>query len=144
MEKHHKIARSRFGSDDYWNLEELSEYDHAYKHAVDFVLFPEIAPHFDHRMIGWPLLPGDLQKAVSKAHSKWLSNRHATLGHPQGMLGKTHSEFTKQKMSDNRKGKGPKRLSAETRARMSAAHRGKKWSEAKRAAHPKNYNSNNK
>lgn len=140
MEKHHKIARSRLGTDDGWNLEDLSEYEHAYEHALDFVLFPEIAPHFDHRMNGWPLLPIDLQEAVSKAHSEWMRNRHATLGHPQGMLGKTHSEFTRQKMSENRKGKGKRKLSAETRARMSASRRGKKWSDAKRAAHPKNYN----
>lgn len=140
METHHKIARSRNGPDDDWNLEEMTDYEHAYQHALDFVLFPGFAPHFDHRLNGWPLLPPDLQEAVNKTHSEWLSNRHATLGHPQGMLGKNHTENTKQKMSDNRKGKGPKRLSDETRARMSAAHKGKSWSDAKRAAHPKNYN----
>jgi hypothetical protein len=66
--KHHKIPRSRGGLDDSWNLEELTPYEHAYTHALDFVLF-EKSPMFDFRQSGWPLLPLDLQIAV-KAEMK--------------------------------------------------------------------------
>lgn len=85
MEIHHKIARSRGGPDDNWNLEGLSLFEHAHSHALDFVLFPEIAPRFDCRMEGWALLPKDLQDCVrselSKQTAKW--NR----GKPSGNSG---------------------------------------------------------
>ena len=69
MAKHHVIPRSRNGPDDEWNLIELSDYDHAYEHAIDFVLF-ECAPWFDCRQPGWPLLPNDLSEAVRKEQSR--------------------------------------------------------------------------
>jgi hypothetical protein len=72
VETHHSIAVSRGGTDDVWNLEELSEYEHAYKHALDFILFPEFAPKFDFRMTGWPLLPFDLREVVLQTTSKLL------------------------------------------------------------------------
>lgn len=72
---HHKIARSRGGTDDEWNLVEWDSYTHAYEHALDFVLF-ENAPHFDFRQEAWPLLPVDLQEAVLKRHSEWLSENN--------------------------------------------------------------------
>jgi hypothetical protein len=65
---HHKIPRSRGGTNDFWNLEELTPYEHAYNHALDFVLF-EKSPMFDFRQSGWPLLPLSLQQAV-KAEMK--------------------------------------------------------------------------
>ena len=63
--KHHKIPSSRGGSDEEWNLEELSPYEHALTHALDFVLF-ENAPMFDCRQPGWMLIPEDLRVAVRK------------------------------------------------------------------------------
>lgn len=69
MAKHHVIPRSRNGPDDEWNLIELSDYDHAYTHAVDFVLF-ESAPWFDCRQPGWRQLPNDLREAVRKEQSR--------------------------------------------------------------------------
>jgi hypothetical protein len=69
IEVHHSVARSRGGGDDEWNLHELSEYEHAYEHALNFVLF-EHAPQFDFRMNGWKLLPQDLQEACSKEHGR--------------------------------------------------------------------------
>jgi hypothetical protein len=69
VELHHGVARSRGGSDEDWNLHPLTEYSHAETHAIDFVLF-EIAPDFDFRMEGWPLLPLDLRKAVRKEKSR--------------------------------------------------------------------------
>ena len=82
MEKHHGIARSRHGPDDEWNLVELSEYDHAYKHAVDFVLF-DIALWFDCRMTGWKMLPDDLRETVLAEQSRRASLR----------TGETNSNF---------------------------------------------------
>ena len=70
---HHKIPRSRGGTDDEWNLVEMDPYTHAYEHALDFVLFDH-APKFDYRHEAWPLLPGDLQDAVKKRHAEWNSN----------------------------------------------------------------------
>jgi hypothetical protein len=70
-ETHHIIARSRGGTDDEFNLRELSVYEHAEQHAIDFVLF-EHAPQFDYRMDGWRLLPKDLQDAVKKEQSRRL------------------------------------------------------------------------
>ena len=67
--QHHNIAQSKGGSDEEWNISHLSPYDHAYTHALDFVLFPE-APAFDFRHEGWRLLPADLQEAVRKEKSR--------------------------------------------------------------------------
>ena len=69
MEKHHWIPRSRGGTDDDWNLEELSEYEHAYEHALNFVLF-ENAPAFHFCMKGWKKLPKDLQQAVKSERAR--------------------------------------------------------------------------
>jgi hypothetical protein len=79
MAIHHKIPRSRGGSDEEWNLVEYDDYTHAYEHALDFVLFPEIAPWFDCRMPAWPTLPEDLQTAVRNEISKrWSKPRSQT------------------------------------------------------------------
>jgi hypothetical protein len=72
--RHHCIPRSRGGTDEDWNLVELNPYDHAYEHALDFVLFPH-APWFDFRHKAWPLLPENLQKAVLSEASKRQSAR---------------------------------------------------------------------
>jgi hypothetical protein len=71
--RHHIIPRSRGGEDSY--VEWKSPYDHAYDHAIDFVLF-ENAPMFDCRQEGWPLLPEDLKTAVRIE----LANRTSELG----------------------------------------------------------------
>lgn len=86
MAIHHKIARSRGGSDDEWNLEELSPFSHAYEHALDFVLFPEISPQFDFRQPGWPLLPEDLQLLVRQETSRRRTGNQIAVGHggPKG------------------------------------------------------------
>ena len=47
----------------------MTDYDHAYSHALDFVLF-DIAPWFDCRMVGWKMLPDDLREAVKKEQSR--------------------------------------------------------------------------
>ena len=63
MHRHHPIAKSRGGTNDYTEL--LDPYTHCYGHALDFVLF-EKAPRFDFRHEAWPLLPPDLRNAVLK------------------------------------------------------------------------------
>lgn len=73
--RHHKIPKSRGGTDDEWNLIEIDPYTHAYEHALDFVLFDH-APHFDFRQEGWPLLPSDLQEVVLIRHSEWMSENN--------------------------------------------------------------------
>jgi hypothetical protein len=88
---HHIIPRSRGGTDDPSNLIELSEYDHAYNHALDFVLFDH-APHFDFRQPGWKMLPKDLQIAVRKK----MSERWAGVPKPDSQ---------RQKMSASKVGK---------------------------------------
>jgi hypothetical protein len=75
IEIHHGIARSRGGSDDDWNLYPLTEYEHAFEHALDYVLFPH-APQFCYQMKGWQLLPKDLQDAVRKEHSRRMSSHN--------------------------------------------------------------------
>jgi hypothetical protein len=113
--KHHIIPRSRGGSDHPSNLIELSEYDHAYKHALDFILF-EHSPRFDFRQSGWRLLPPDLQEAVRTEHSRRMSNLRS---------GSVLSEAHKQKLSDANKGKPKPPRSEEHRRNMSIAKTGK-------------------
>jgi hypothetical protein len=70
---HHVVPRSRGGTDEY--VEVKSEYDHAYDHAVDFLVFDK-APVFDCRHVAWPLLPEDLQIAVrNKLREVWNSRQ---------------------------------------------------------------------
>jgi len=68
MPIHHIVPKSRGGSDDVWNLIDLSDEAHARQHAIDFVLFPS-APMFHFGMPGWRLLDPELQAAV-KAEMK--------------------------------------------------------------------------
>jgi hypothetical protein len=72
---HHKIPRSRGGTDDEWNLVEWDDYTHAYEHALDFVLFYQ-APRFDFRQSGWNLLPEELRKAVLEETSRRFSEKN--------------------------------------------------------------------
>jgi len=116
MAKHHLIPRSRGGPDDDWNLVELSDYEHAYEHALDFVLF-EHAPVFDCRQPGWPLLPDDLREAVCKElGNRMRGNQHA-VGHG-APPGERNGNF----------GKSPclgRKRTPEERARISAGNKGK-------------------
>lgn len=70
---HHVIPKSRGGTDDY--VEIKSEYEHAYDHAIDFLLF-DSAPVFDCRHTAWPLLPEDLREGVrNKLREVWNSRQ---------------------------------------------------------------------
>jgi hypothetical protein len=93
---HHKIPKSRGGTDDEWNLVEMDPYTHAYEHALDFVLFDN-APMVDFRQQGWPLLPGDLQQAVLEKHRIRMSG-------DWNPTKKGVSQSTRDKQSELRKG----------------------------------------
>jgi hypothetical protein len=64
---HHKIPRSRGGTDDSDNLEELDFIEHARIHAEDFL---EGGPWFDFRHEGWPFLEDDLRRRVLEKASE--------------------------------------------------------------------------
>lgn len=118
MAIHHIIPRSRGGTDEDWNLVELTEFEHAYEHALDFVLF-ETSPNFDCRQPGWALLPEDLRKAVLKelssrmqGNSRAVGSGHARKGARNGMYGKEHPsrgrpipEERRRKISEALRGK---------------------------------------
>lgn len=130
--QHHIVPRSRGGSDDPWNFQEKNAYDHAFDHAVDFVLFDN-APVFDCRHEAWPLLPEDLRDAVRaklSEHMRDLFAHQKGENHPQYGLrgeesvnyGRKHSREAREKMSLALKGK-PK--SEEHKAKIGDIHRGK-------------------
>ena len=121
--KHHVIPRSRNGPDNEWNLVELSDYNHAYGHALDFVLF-DSAPVFDCRQPGWQLLPDDLRQAVRRKLSERMKGNQHAVGYG-GPPGERNGNF----------GKAPclgRVRPPEERARISAAHKGKPKSEGHR------------
>jgi hypothetical protein len=131
--KHHIIPKSRGGNDDPLNLVELSEYDHAYQHALDFVLFDN-APMFDFRQSGWKLLPEDLRSIVLKKLSRIRSKAMSGKNHP--MFGKTHSEEARQKISRALSGQNNpnfgKPRSEETKQKIAKANKNKTPSEETR------------
>jgi hypothetical protein len=70
---HHITPRSRGGTDEPDNLEEIDFIEHARLHAEDFLAG---GPRFDFRHAGWPHLEDTLrQKVLEKAseHSKTIS-----------------------------------------------------------------------
>jgi hypothetical protein len=70
---HHKIPKSRGGTNNPSNLEELDFIEHARVHAEDFL---NGGPRFDFRHDGWPFLDAELrQKVLEKAseHSRTIS-----------------------------------------------------------------------
>jgi hypothetical protein len=140
---HHRIHKSRGGTDEEWNLLKTNPYDHAYDHALDFVLF-EKASQFDFRHVAWPLLPEDLRQAVLKETSLRVSSRPvsketrqkqslAKKGKPPSNKGKKMPPEFSEKLSKLRKGKPAhnkgKKLSPEQREAISKARTGVKMSE---------------
>ena len=134
MANHHKIPRSRHGPDDEWNLVEMTDYDHAYSHALDFVLF-EHAPVFDCRQPGWKMLPEDLRQAVRNELSRRMKGTSYAKGHgaPRGerngnfgkapCLGRKRTPEERARISAGNKGKV---RTAEQRRKLSEAKMGKK------------------
>jgi len=113
--KHHVVAKSRGGSDEWWNFEEKDAYQHAYDHAVDFVLFDN-APVFDCRHEAWPLLPEDLKEIVKTKLSYLMRKRfkhqkgenhplYGLRGEKAVCYGRRHTAEALEKMSQAKKGK---------------------------------------
>lgn len=141
---HHKIPQSRGGSDDDWNLIEVSEYEHAYAHALDFVLF-ENSPNFDCRQPGWKLLPEDLRQAVlaelsnrMRGNTRAAGSGDSRRGERNGMFGRSHPsrgkpipEERRHKISESLRGK-PK--SEEHRLAIAKSKTGKKMGPQSAAA----------
>jgi len=70
---HHKVPKSRGGTNEPSNLEELDFVEHARLHAKDFL---NGGPRFDFRHTGWPFLDSELrEKVLQKAseHSRIIS-----------------------------------------------------------------------
>jgi hypothetical protein len=111
--KHHIVPRSKGGPDEEWNFVSLSPYDHAYEHALDFVLFDH-APMFDFRHEAWPLLPEDLKEAVLAKRSSWAK---------EFFTGKPRSDEVRRKISISKTGIPN---SATAKRKMSEAKKGRK------------------
>ena len=133
LHKHHIVPRSRGGSNEPWNIIELSDYDHAYEHALDFVLFDH-APRFDCRHICWKVLPEELKVLVKNKLSRITSEKNLNRIHShetkiklsRARKGRTLNDEWKRKLSRSLKGR-PK--SAEHKQKIGLAHRGKQCSE---------------
>lgn len=125
IHKHHIIPRSRGGDNSPDNILELDEYQHAYEHALDFVLF-EHSPRFDCRHSGWKLLPKDLKLAVRKKLSERMLNQKISEKTREKMSkakrGIIFSKEHRQKLSESQRNRKPD--SEETRRRKSKATRG--------------------
>ena len=125
MHKHHIIPKSRGGTDDDWNMRELRPYDHAYEHALDFVLFDH-APRFDFRHEAWPLLPEDLKEAVRDRLRQWnkdfFTGKKLSPEHCQNMSKGLKGLKRKPEVMDNiRKGQQNRRPSLTRGASVSKA-----------------------
>jgi hypothetical protein len=142
--QHHIIPKSRGGTNEPWNFQEKNAYDHAFDHAVDFVLFDN-APVFDCRHEAWTLLPDDLRNAVREKLSDKMRERFKHQkgeNHPQYGLrgehsvsyGRRHTPESCQKMSLANKGKPKSKehvekiksrpVSQETRQKISEIKKG--------------------
>jgi hypothetical protein len=120
---HHKVPRSRGGTDHPSNLVEVSLYDHAEVHALDFI---SGGIEFDTRNPFWPVLQvenpelaekviqekarrmGEKMRKANTGVSKSPEHREKLRQHLldrclNGFLGKQHSEETKRKMSHSMK-----------------------------------------
>jgi len=111
MPIHHPIAQSRGGDDSY--TIDLSEYDHAYTHAVDFVLFDH-APRFDFRMPAWPCLPADLKEAVLEKACQLGVKFGQRYGSAAGRIGGTRNT-KQQRQSRSQNGKLMAKAGAKSR-----------------------------
>ena len=125
IHKHHIIPRSIGGDDSPDNILALDEYQHAYKHALDFVLFKH-SPKFDCRHSGWKLLPEDLKLAVRKGLSERMLNQKISKKTRERISkakkGVIFSKEHRQKLSKGQRNKKPD--SEETKQKKSRATRG--------------------
>ena len=110
--KHHIVPRHAGGSDDPSNLIELTVEQHAEAHRI---LYEEHGRWQDR--VAWQGLLGLI------GHDDIMQEMwNARKGEGNTFYGKKHTDETKRKISENRKGKGTAPKSDETRQRMSENH----------------------
>ena len=133
--KHHIIPRHAGGTDDPNNLVELTVEDHAIAHKVLYGLYGRWQDK-----VAWQGLSGIIGKeeiiretqSASKKGKVWYNNGSESIltfegEQPKGFIrGRKLSEETKAKISAARKGKKGKPHSEESKAKISAANKGKK------------------
>jgi len=105
MPIHHKIARSRGGTDDAWNLADLTDEEHTYEHALDFVLFPDFAPCFDCRLPGWKTLPPELKEVVRAELGRRMSAKYSDPQFREAFNESQKNPERRRKSSETQKGR---------------------------------------
>jgi hypothetical protein len=116
------------GSDDAFNLVELTPEEHFLAHQLLVKMYPE------NSKLVWAVHMMSMNLGGNRPNNKrfgWIRRKMSTArkGKPRSeeakanMRGKTRSEETRAKMSESRKGKSP---SEETRAKISEKLKGKK------------------
>jgi hypothetical protein len=122
--RHHKQPKSRGGSNDPSNLEELDPYSHALHHAWDF-LYNE-GPRFDFRHEAWPLLPDGLkQKVLEKAaehSSKVNKGRKKKLSEEETQRRRERQKLLTEKNKGKKRSEESKRKMREARLRYLEEH----------------------
>ena len=87
---HHKIPRCRGGTDDPDNLVELSLYEHAEVHAIDFV---NGGPQFDFRNPFWNLIQIENPELALAVRKEAQYRREGKPGFLLGRTGSAHPRF---------------------------------------------------
>lgn len=161
VERHHILPKCLGGSDDATNIAILTPEEHYLAHQLLVKMHPDcykllLAASFmgsggnrrqarSNKLYGWLRRKASMtRKPHSEETKKKISKTKKDAGvRTRGTLGFKHSEETKKKMSETRKGWKRPNISGirkgqtnsdEHRARISAAKKGKPWSEARRLA----------
>ena len=118
---HHKVPRSRGGSDDQSNLQQMDFIEHAHLHAIDFL---NGGPRFDFRHEGWPFLDKELRQQVLEKASEHSRN----ISGPAGAATLTFEQLSK----GGKKG-GP--IGARNQPRETRVENGKKGAQTRLERH---------
>ena len=121
--QHHKQPKSREGSDDPSNLEEIDFIEHAIWHANDFL---SGGPRFDFRHEGWPYLPKNLAEAVldkARDHTREMVKRRKPSTKPRKKPEISDKERQRRRdhAARNHEANVGRKRSPETRERMRQA-----------------------
>jgi hypothetical protein len=106
---HHKLPRSKGGTDHPSNLVELTLYEHAEVHAIDFINGGE---QFDFRNPFWGLLQIENPELAKEVLKEASNRRTGKPGFLRGRFGESHPKYGKKEKE-------------ETRKKKSASHAGK-------------------
>lgn len=81
------------------------------------------------KMVGWNLTEGGGVPPNATGRQKTVAQRAAQSGPGNGFYGRSHTEETKQKISEAKMGKKMGLMSDEQKAKISQSNRGRKWSD---------------